>query len=106
MLRRPGEGTDLKEPGNGEAPRRLRPQGHPLPTGSIYIAVARPEMPPMDLGSIKNEPAAVSKLVKKLGDPKNLVFCYEAGPCGYGLYRQLTKMGARCEVVAPSLVPE
>ena len=53
VLRRPGEGTDLKEPGNGEAPRRLRPQGHPLPTGSIYIAVARPEMPPMDLGSIQ-----------------------------------------------------
>ena len=32
-------------------------------------------------------------------------FCYEAGPCGYGLYRQLTAMGHECCVVAPSLVP-
>ena len=32
-------------------------------------------------------------------------FCYEAGPCGYGLYRQLTGLGHDCIVVAPSLIP-
>jgi hypothetical protein len=32
-------------------------------------------------------------------------FCYEAGPTGYVLYWQLTRMGAKCEVVAPTLVP-
>ncbi|MFH1570482.1 MAG: IS110 family transposase, partial [Gemmatimonadota bacterium] len=34
-----------------------------------------------------------------------LRFCYEAGPCGYDLYRQLTAMGHECMVVAPSLIP-
>ena len=34
-----------------------------------------------------------------------LRFCYEAGPCGYGVYRQLTAMGHECTVVAPSLIP-
>lgn len=57
------------------------------------------------LGQILNEPEAIRKLVQKLGDPKTLIFCYEAGPCGYGIYRQLTEMGAKCIVVAPSLIP-
>src|SRR6195952_6154769 len=34
-----------------------------------------------------------------------LQFCYEAGPCGYGIQRQLTLAGHGCAVVAPSLVP-
>ena len=34
-----------------------------------------------------------------------LRFCYEAGPCGYGLHRHLVEMGPDCIVVAPSLVP-
>lgn len=34
-----------------------------------------------------------------------LQFCYEAGPCGYGLYRQLVEMRHDCIVVAPSLIP-
>jgi transposase len=44
---------------------------------------------------------------KKLGqDGRPLVVCYEAGPCGYGIYRQLLgKPGVTCEVVAPSLIP-
>ncbi|BCH26944.1 transposase [Mesorhizobium sp. L-8-3] len=36
---------------------------------------------------------------------KPLAFCYEAGPCGYGVYRQLTSLGHRCDVAAPSLIP-
>ncbi len=35
-----------------------------------------------------------------------LLFCYEAGPCGYWLYRYLTKRGFACWVVAPSLIPK
>ena len=34
-----------------------------------------------------------------------LHFCYEAGPCGYGVQRQLTRLGHRCDVVAPALIP-
>ena len=34
-----------------------------------------------------------------------LTVAYEAGPCGYGLYRYLTAKGVACQVVAPSLIP-
>src|SRR4029077_8546847 len=44
-------------------------------------------------------------LVKKLGPVEELQFCYEAGPTGYVLYWQLTALGGKCEVVAPTLVP-
>ena len=36
---------------------------------------------------------------------QQLHFCYEAGPCGYGVQRQLTRLGHRCDVVAPALIP-
>jgi transposase len=57
------------------------------------------------LGTVPNEPAAVAKLIRRLGTGRPLRCCYEAGPCGYGLYRQLTAAGVDCVVVAPSLVP-
>ena len=57
-------------------------------------------------GDVPSTPEAVRKLVGRLGDGKmDLRFCFEAGPCGYGLYRQLTMMGYDCSVVAPSLSP-
>ncbi|HLJ95421.1 MAG TPA: IS110 family transposase [Gemmataceae bacterium] len=57
-------------------------------------------------GQIANEPAAVLKLVKKLaGNHDKLFFCYEAGPCGYGLQRQITGLGHDCVVIAPSHIP-
>src|ERR1700681_1996780 len=59
------------------------------------------------LGEVANEPSAISKLCDRLGRPgKRLSFCYEAGPCGYGVHRQLAGLGHRCEVVAPSLIPK
>jgi transposase len=59
------------------------------------------------VGEIANTPEAVVKLVRTLrkGDA-TLLFCYEAGPCGYGLYRQLLGLGQACQVVAPSLTPK
>jgi hypothetical protein len=56
-------------------------------------------------GTISNTPAAVKKLVRRLGRPKDLYFAYEAGPCGYGLYRELLALGANCMVAAPSKTP-
>src|SRR5258707_14511020 len=59
------------------------------------------------LGAIENTAAAVSKLVKKLAaQHQRLTFCYEAGPTGYGLYRQIKALGHDCAVVAPSLIPK
>lgn len=57
-------------------------------------------------GEIANTPEAISKLVRKLcPDGEVLSFCYEAGPCGYEIYRQISRLGHHCSVVAPSLIP-
>ncbi len=45
------------------------------------------------------------KLLAKAGDPAQVSVVYEAGPTGYGLYRELRQRGYRCEIVAPSLIP-
>jgi transposase len=58
------------------------------------------------LGTIPNRTDAVAKLIEKLGDPASLRVCYEAGPTGYVLYWQLTRLGVHCDVIAPSLVPK
>jgi transposase len=59
------------------------------------------------LGEIDNTPAATAKLVRKLaGKYARLTFCYEAGPTGYGLHRQITGLGHECMVCAPSLIPK
>jgi transposase len=56
------------------------------------------------LGEIENSAAATTKLVRKLAAKyRRLTFCYEAGPTGYGLYRQVKSLGHECMVVAPSL---
>ena len=48
----------------------------------------------------------VRRLVERLRrDGRELRVCYEAGPCGYGLHRQLTELGCHCVVVAPALIP-
>jgi transposase len=74
---------------------------------TIAIAVARAGRGEARYyGEIDNSEAAVSELLKRLsphGEVLNI--CYEAGPCGYGLYRRLTSQGHACEVVAPSLIP-
>ncbi len=58
------------------------------------------------LGAIPHRADAIAKLTEKLGKGgRRLSFCYEAGPCGYGLHRQLTALGHECMVVAPSLIP-
>ena len=58
------------------------------------------------LGIYPNTPEAVRKLLRKLGAKSGLRVCYEAGPCGYALYRQLKREGIACLVIAPSLVPK
>src|SRR5919198_2756205 len=59
------------------------------------------------LGTIGTRQADIDQLVRKLqAKAPHLVFVYEAGPCGYWLYRYLTKKGQVCEVVAPSLIPK
>ena len=75
----------------------------------IVVAVAeggqRGEV--QEYGRIANTPAAVARLARQLSrDGVRLRFCYEAGPCGYGIQRQLSALGHECVVVAPSLIPK
>jgi hypothetical protein len=57
-------------------------------------------------GKIPNTPTALKALTMKLASARReLRFCYEAGPCCYGIQRQLTEAGHECAVVAPSLIP-
>ena len=72
---------------------------------TIAVAVAEPGGEVRSIGVIPNDADAVRRLVRRLEGPEHLHVCYEAGPCGYVLYWQLTKLGVRCDVVAPTLVP-
>lgn len=59
------------------------------------------------LGTIGTRQADIDHLVRKLhSNATRLVFVYEAGPCGYWLYRDLTRKRQGCWGVAPSLVPK
>ena len=77
---------------------------------TIAVAVAEPGRgEPIYRGEIANKPKAVGKLLEKLGEAYGgelIEFCYEAGPCGYGLYRQILAAGHQCRVVAPSQIPK
>lgn len=58
------------------------------------------------LGEIENRPATIERLIKKLAVRYGkLQICFEAGPTGYGLYRQMQGLGHGCTVVAPALIP-
>lgn len=60
------------------------------------------------LGDIGSDSASVASMVARLTKrgAGALHFCYEAGPTGYDLYRQIIGLGHDCAVVAPSLVPK
>ena len=76
---------------------------------SISVAIAEAgRQEPEFRGEIPHVPQAIDTLVRQLsqrfaGQP--LLFSYEAGPCGYGIYHQIQASGHDCEVVAPTLIP-
>ena len=57
--------------------------------------------------TVPNEPNAIRRLVRKLEReaPGPVRACYEAGPCGYALQRQMTTSRVSCQVIAPALIP-
>jgi len=71
------------------------------------VAVLLPGEKTFEEWEIPNEARSIKRMVKKVikMGPRGVCFCYEAGPCGYALQRQIEGLGAKCVVVAPSLVP-
>jgi len=75
-------------------------------TIAVALAEAGMRSDVREYGKIANTPAALNMLAAKLAHGgRSLRFCYEAGPCGYGIQRQLRAAGHGCAVVAPSLIP-
>jgi transposase len=88
---------------------RIRYVGLDVHKEGIVVAVAeggiRGEV--REYGRIANTAGALDRLMRKLGGAGvRLRFCYEAGPCGYGIQRHLSAHGHECVVVAPSLIPK
>ena len=75
-------------------------------TIAVALAEAAAHKDVREYGKIANTAAALNALAAQLSRAgSELRFCYEAGPCGYGIQRQLTLAGHGCVVVAPSLIP-
>jgi transposase len=85
---------------------KLRFLGMDVHAETIAVAVAEPDGEVRSLGTIANREDSVRTFIRKLGSPEQLRACYEAGPTGFVLYWQLTQLGIKCDVVAPSLVPK
>jgi len=73
---------------------------------TISVAILAPGRDGPDIERIPHDEASVRRLVGRLGDPRWLRACYEAGPTGFGLARLLESMRVGCQVVAPSLIPK
>ena len=74
---------------------------------SIVVALLRPgQNAPLEW-KVSNEPGAVHRLLRKLEREGEgaVQCCYEAGPTGYVLKRQMDRAGIACQVIAPSLIP-
>lgn len=73
---------------------------------SVAYAPEQPGSEPIYVGPIGTRGCDIDKMIRQLHSKADkLEFVYEAGPCGYWLYRLLRKKGQHCTVVAPSLVP-
>jgi transposase len=84
---------------------KIRFVGLDVHADTIAVAVADTNGDVRRYGVIPNRADAVRRTMKKLGNRYELRVCYEAGPTGYVLFWELTRLGIFCDVIAPSLVP-
>lgn len=74
-------------------------------TITIAVAPGGPGLEVHDRGTIRHDVPRLIRRLTALGRPEELFVAYEAGPTGYGLYRELGAAGMTCVVVAPSKTP-
>lgn len=72
---------------------------------SISVAVLPPGRDESRVTVMAPDRESVDRLVAGFVDPGGVFACYEAGPTGYDLARQLIGLGVACDVIAPSLIP-
>jgi len=76
-------------------------------TIDVSIAEGQREGEVRHYGVIASDLEPLDKVVRALRAPdRTLHFVYEAGPCGFGIYRHLTERGEDCVVVSPSMIPK
>ena len=75
-------------------------------TDSIAVAVLSPDRDAAEVDKIFHDSDSVRRLVKRLGKPKGICACYEAGPTGYDLQRLLTFPGRALRRGGPVPHPE
>ena len=88
------------------SPTILKYVGLDVHKDTIAVAVAEDGKPDaIVLGTCPNDEKRLRAVLSKIGRPEQLRVCYEAGPCGYVIYRFLERLKIHCDVVAPSLIP-
>lgn len=72
---------------------------------SIVAGILRAKGTAPELHQFPNDPKHLRRFFTRLQQEGPVRACYEAGPSGYDLYRQLTALGVPCQVMAPALTP-
>ena len=64
----------------------------------LHVALLAPDVTTPVTWTVQNEVRAVERLRRKLerAAPGPVAYCYEAGPCGYVLQRQLEQGRVHC----------
>lgn len=88
--------------------KRIKYVGLDVHKNSIAVSIADEERngEVRFYGTIQNDMKSLDKMIRKITSQNAESRCvYEAGPCGYYIYRHLSKNGIDCSVVAPALIP-
>ncbi len=72
---------------------------------TVSVAAAEGQTEPHVVGTVANDGQQLPKLLRRLAERGQLRCAYEAGACGYDIYRMCERIGVNCVVIAPTLIP-